>query len=70
MKKSKRMKLADQLRRAIAECGRSRHKLSKETGLTEAVLSRFMHRKGFLSEHGLNQLGEALGLSLTIDEGK
>ena len=61
----KRLKLTDQLRTAIETADKSRYRLSKETGIDEATLSRFMHGKGGLSMDGLDRLAEALGLDLT-----
>lgn len=61
---AKSAKLTDQLRRAIAECGKSRYQISKETGIGESTLSRFMHDKGGLSMEGLDALGKCLGLRI------
>jgi len=61
----KRPKLTDQLRTAIETADKSRYRLSKETGIDEATLSRFMHGKGGLSMDGLDLLADALGLELT-----
>lgn len=58
------VKLTDQLKHAIATGDKSRYALSKETGIDQAVLSRFMHGKGGLSIGGWNKLAEALGLEL------
>ena len=63
----KRTKLSDQLRQAIETCGKSRYWLSKETGIDEATLSRFMHGKGGLSMPVLDRLGECLGLRITME---
>ncbi|MDD4787764.1 MAG: helix-turn-helix transcriptional regulator [Pirellulales bacterium] len=60
----KETKLTDQLRRAIETADKSRYVLWKETGIDQAVLSRFMHGKGGLSMDGLDRLAHALGLEL------
>ena len=57
--------LSDQLRDAIDECGVSRYRLSRETGVSEAQLCRFMAGEG-LSVKSIDILGEYLGLKLTI----
>ncbi len=57
-------KPSDQLRRAIEAGDQSRYALSKETGISQAVLSRFMHGKGSLSLDSFDRLAEALGLEL------
>lgn len=63
-------KLTDQLRHAIQTCGKTRYVIAKETGLTQAVLSRFMHGTGGLSMDGLDKLGECLGLNLAAGTAK
>jgi len=60
----KRIKMTDQLRRAIETADKSRYKLAQETGIDQATLSRFMHGKGGLSLDGWDLLAEALGLEL------
>ena len=61
---TKRIKLSDQLRRAIETAGRTRYKLAQETGIDQAVLSRFMHRKGGMLIDAIDRLAEALDLEL------
>lgn len=60
-----KMRLTDQLRRAIEGGPKSRYQIAKETGIDEATLSRFVHYKGGLSMDGLDAIAECLGLSLT-----
>ena len=60
----KRAKLSDKLREAIQASALSRYRLWKETGIAEAVLSKFVNRKGGLSMEGIDKLAEALGLDL------
>lgn len=57
-------KLSDELRECIESSGKSRYRISKETGIAEETLSRFMHRKGGLSMEGIDKLAECLGLFL------
>lgn len=61
---AKRLKLSDQLRRAIETADKSRYVLWQETGIDQATLSRFMAGKGGLSVDGWDRLAEALGLEL------
>lgn len=57
--------LSDQLRAAVVASGRSRYSLSKETGIDQAVLSKFMAGKSGLSVASIDALAHALGLNLT-----
>ena len=65
--KTKRIKLTDQLRQAIEGSPKSRYQIAKETGVDQAVLSRFVHHKGGLSMEGLDLIAECLGLNLTAE---
>ena len=65
--KAKKTNLIDQLRQAIDGGAKSRYQISKETGIDEATLSRFMHGKGGLSIQGLNSIADCLGLRLAMD---
>ena len=56
------MVLSDQLRRIILEAPISRYRLSRETGIDEGTLSRFVNGKSMLSMRNLDLVGEALGL--------
>ena len=62
--KRKPVKVSDQLRAAIEVADKSRYQFSKETGIAEAVLSRFMHRKGGMSMEGIDAIADTLGLEL------
>ena len=55
--------LSDQLREAIRECGRSRYALSKETGVDQSTLSKFM-KGGSLSLSNVDRLAETLSLEI------
>jgi transcriptional regulator with XRE-family HTH domain len=61
---NRRIKLTDQLRRAIEGSGKSRYEIAKETGIDEATLSRFMHGKGGLSMDGWDLITGYLRLDL------
>ena len=58
--------LSDQLRRIIADCGMSRYQISKQSGVPEAALSRFVNRKTGLTTDTLDRLAPTLGLELTV----
>jgi transcriptional regulator with XRE-family HTH domain len=62
---TKKLSLSDQLRQFIETAGVSRYRISQETGISEPLLSRFMHGKAFFSEESLNTIAEALELELT-----
>ena len=56
--------MSDQVRRIIATAPISRYQLSKETGVDEAVLSRFVNGKVGVSMVTLDKIGEALALEV------
>lgn len=64
MKKKKPMKLTDQLRQMVNDCGQTRYAISKATGIDESVLCRLMSGERFLSPSALDTLAEYLGLEL------
>ncbi len=63
----KNPKFSDQLRRAIEQSDKTRYRISQETGVSEAVMSRFMNRKVGLSMVTVDLICESLGLRL-VDE--
>lgn len=61
--------LSEQLKAAILNCGQSRYRISQQTGITEATLSKFIHGHHGLSLETVDLLGQYLGLRLiTTDE--
>ena len=54
--------ISEQIREAIRNAEVSRYRISKETGISEPVLSRFLKGKAGIS---LDTLGEYLGLDIT-----
>jgi ribosome-binding protein aMBF1 (putative translation factor) len=66
----RRDKLTDQIRRAIDESGVSRYRLWKETGIDQAVLSRFVAGKAGMTLKSLDVLADALGLRIVADRSK
>jgi transcriptional regulator with XRE-family HTH domain len=61
-----RMKLSDQLRRAVENCGQTRYAISKATGIAEATLSRFMAGERGLPMKTLDKLADYLNVNITI----
>ena len=61
----KPLKLSDQLRAAILDNEKSRYRISKETDITEAGLSRFMNHVAEISLDTIDKIGECLELEIT-----
>jgi plasmid maintenance system antidote protein VapI len=57
--------IGDQLREAILSADVTRYRISKDTGITEAALSRFITGGSGLSLKTIDILGEYLGLDIT-----
>jgi hypothetical protein len=66
-KQNKPKTLTDQIRAALADCGETRYRVAKNTGLSEPQLCRFASGQG-LSLPGLDTLAEYLGLEIVIRE--
>jgi transcriptional regulator with XRE-family HTH domain len=64
------MKFSDQVRQAIRECGFTRYRIAKDTGVSESALSRFMAGKGNLNLDTLDRLAGVLGLTLRARNAK
>lgn len=62
--------ISDQLKKAIEECGQSRYRISQETGIEEAALSRFVNGKRGLTLETVDRLADYFGLRLTKSKGK
>lgn len=58
--------IGDQLRRAIERSGKSRYRISKETGITQSVLSRFMHGTAGLSVENIDRVCQCIGAKVAI----
>lgn len=59
----KRQKVSDQIRAAINAAG-VRYRISKDTGISESILSRFMGGRRGLSMVALDTVGEYLALEV------
>ena len=57
-------RFSDQLRRAVRESGSSRYAISKATGISEAVLSRFVAGTAGMSLNSIDKLMGHLGLEI------
>ncbi|MCX7421962.1 MAG: helix-turn-helix transcriptional regulator [Planctomycetia bacterium] len=57
--------ISEQVRNCLKDCGQTRYAVSKATGISEAVLSRFANGKvQGLSARALNVLGKYLRLEV------
>ncbi len=56
--------MSEQQERAIGTCGYSRYHISKETGVSQAALSRFMSGERSLTLDTVDVLADFLGLEL------
>jgi transcriptional regulator with XRE-family HTH domain len=59
-------RLSDQLRHLIRGSGISRYRLAQDTGIDQAMLSRFMAGKGGLSMNSIDALAAVLRISLAL----
>ncbi len=56
--------MSEQLKRVIRTCGYSRYRIWKETGVSQAALSRFMSGERSLTLDTVDVLADFLGLEL------
>ena len=63
----KRLKLTDQIRRAVDECGRTRYAICKHLDIPQPRMSRFMERGEGLSLERLDALADALRLRIVVE---
>ncbi len=61
----RRVTLSDQVRAAVDASGLSRYRICKETGLSQAAMSRFMSGQGGLSMKALDRVADLLDLNIT-----
>jgi transcriptional regulator with XRE-family HTH domain len=62
--KSRRKTVSQQLREAIQEAPVSRYQIARETGVSEGVLSRFVHRQRSIDVATVDKLAAFLELGL------
>jgi transcriptional regulator with XRE-family HTH domain len=65
-----RVKLSDQIRRAVDASGLSRYRVCKELGFSQASMSRFMSGHSGLSMEVLDALADLLELNITAGAGR
>ena len=58
--------ISDQLRQAIRDCGKTRYRISVETGISESILSRFVNRGAGLSLANIDALCQSIGAVLVL----
>lgn len=61
---SKRIKLSNQVRQAVDDCGLSRYAIGKATGIGQDTLSRFMSGERGLPMKTLDRLADFLDLNI------
>ena len=64
-----RIKLSEQIRRAVDASGQSRYRICKRLGIAESTMSRFMSGQGGLSMDNLDALADLLDLDIMIGKG-
>jgi hypothetical protein len=60
-------RFSDEIRAAVENCGKTRYRIAKETGINAAVLCRFVQRQVGLSMDTLDTLAECLGLHVVSE---
>ena len=60
----KRIKLSDQVRRAIKESGMTRYAICQETGIDQGAMSHFLAGHRGLSMDSLDRLADLLKLNI------
>ena len=59
--------IAEQLKQAIERSGKSRYRISNESGIAQAVLSRFVNGERDLKLETADKLIAALGLQVVLE---
>jgi DNA-binding Xre family transcriptional regulator len=59
--------ISEQLREAVARCGKTRYRIHKETGIAESQLSRFVNDPSVgISLTNIDKLCECIGAQLVL----
>ena len=58
------MIITEQIRQAIRDCGMTRYRISKESGVSQSTLSKFMAGKGMRCDM-IDRIAPVLGLRIT-----
>ena len=61
------VQFSEQVRRAVRTCGFTKYRISQETGIDQATLSRFMSGERGLPMKTLDRLAKFLRLWITIE---
>jgi transcriptional regulator with XRE-family HTH domain len=64
MGKRAKLKLTDQLRKAVADSGKTLGEFARDTGIDKSALSRFVNGERGLSMEALDTIGDYLGLEI------
>ncbi len=70
MMSKRRAKLSDQIRQAVDGSGQTRYRISKQTGIDQSTLSRFMSGERGLPMNTLDKLAGYLDLNITVGKGR
>ena len=62
--------LSEQIRFVVQDCGKTRYRLSKETGIHQSSLSRFVRGKCNLSLNQIDKLAENIGFEIKAKGGQ
>jgi transcriptional regulator with XRE-family HTH domain len=63
--KKKRKTLADQLRQAMIDSGKTQYRIAKDTGISQPLVTRFINGNCGVSLETADKLLEYLGLELS-----
>ncbi len=61
-------RMSDEIKHAILNCGKSRYRIAKETGIDAAALCRFIHGETGLTTDTLDKLADSIGIWLVFDK--
>ena len=64
------MNMADQVRKAIVNCGLTQYAIAKQTGISKGGLSRFTRGERDMNLRTLDKLVPVIGMRLVIDRPK
>ncbi len=64
------MNISDQVRAAINNCGLSRYAVSKITGVSEGMLSRFVAGQTDMTLRTLDRLASTIGVRVVVTQPK
>ena len=65
-----RVKLSEQVRRAVNESGMTRYAICKAIGMHESVMSRFMNGKGGLQQDSQDAIADLLDFHIVVGKPK